>query len=98
MSNIIVNYQQIYEEEIPNLIKDSLGLSNRFYDLSNNGRQLVEELIDAGSRSAIASALDPETLGITSDLAGEMSDQLKRLQTALDVYLSGQNLDVGTYL
>jgi len=93
-----INYQRIYEDVISSTLKETAGVSARFYELPDSMRYLVEELMDVGHASAIEDALDSEVLLETSDLAGEMSNQLKGFQTVIDSYLSKINPGDGTYL
>lgn len=59
---------------------------------------MVEELVDLGYNMAVEDALDTEILSETSALAGEMSDQLKGLQSVVDSYLSKTYSGGGNYL
>ena len=93
-----INYQRIYEEAVSDSLKQSLELPSRFYELPNQTRLLVEELVDFGYQIAVEDALDSEVLAETSDLAGEMSSQLKGLQNVLQGYLSKINPGDGNYL
>ena len=70
------NYQQIYEQELTVQLRESLGLPDRFFELTENQRRLVEELVDQGHRAAIEDALDTEVLEETAALAAEMGTQL----------------------
>ena len=85
-----INYQQIYEEIITSSLKESLEWSERFYELSNHHRLIVEELIDAGFRQALEDALDPELLEATAELAGEMGSQLYNFANMLGAHLADQ--------
>ena len=96
MTNI--NYQRIYEEALSPSIRQSLELPDRFYELPHQSRMMVEELVDFGYNLAVEDALDTEVLSETSILAGEMSAQLRGLQTVVDSYLSKINPDDGNYL
>lgn len=89
-----INYQQIYEEEVTPTLRESLNRADRFYDLSNEDRLLVEELVDAGYRRALEDALDPEVLAETAALSAEMGTQLYNFANMIGTYLSGQNGDV----
>ncbi len=89
MSNTI-NYQSIYDNEISSHLKESLEKSDRFFELSHQDRMLVEELVDIGYRRALEDALDPEVLGDTAALAGEMGTQLYNFANMLQVYLKEQ--------
>ena len=90
MSNNL-NYQQIFEDEVSDSIKTSLEITDRFYELSHHHRMLVEELVDIGYRRALEDALDPELLGDTASLAGEMGTQLYNFANMLQAYLQEQN-------
>ena len=37
-----INYQRIFEEELDTTVRDSLEMGNRFFDLTDNQRRLVE--------------------------------------------------------
>jgi hypothetical protein len=89
-----INYQQIYEEEITPSLRESLEKADRFYDLSNQDRLLVEELVDAGYRRALEDALDPEVLAETAALSAEMGTQLYNFANMIGTYLSEQSGDV----
>ena len=89
-----INYQQIYEEEITPTLRESLNRADRFYDLSNEDRLLVEELVDAGYWRAVEDALDPEVLAETAALSAEMGTQLYNFANMIGTYLSEQNGDV----
>ena len=89
MSNTI-NYQSIYDNEISSHLKESLEKSDRFFELSHQDRMLVEELVDIGYRRALEDALDPEVLGDTAALAGEMGTQLYNFANMLQVYIKEQ--------
>ena len=89
MSNI--NYQQIYEDEVSDNIKDSLEKPSRFYDLSSQERMLIEELIDLGYQRAIEDALDPTILEETSELSMEMGAQLTTFAEVLRSYITEKN-------
>ena len=91
MNNYNFNYQQIYEEEVSDQIKESLEKNQRFFELSHQDRMLVEELVDAGYRRALEDALNPEVLADTASLAGEMGTQLYNFANMLQSYLSGQD-------
>ena len=93
MSNKTINYQQIYEEELSPSLLQSLGKSDRFFELSHQDRMMVEELIDIGYNRAIADLLDVELVEDTAALAGEMGTQLYNFANMLQAYLSasGQN-------
>ena len=90
MKNNILNYQQIFEDEVSDSVRTSLELTPRYYELSHHHRMFIEELVDAGYRRALEDALDPEVLGDTAALAGEMGTQLYNFANMLSVYLSEQ--------
>lgn len=91
MTITTINYQQIYEQEVSETIKTSLEYSGRFYDLSNQHRMLIEELVDIGYRRAIEEVLSPEVLGDTAALAGEMGTQLYNFANMIHTYLEEQD-------
>jgi len=91
MSTKTINYQHIYEEEVTDNLKVSLGRSDRFFELSHQDRLLVEELVDAGYRLALENALNPEVLADTAALAGEMGTQLYNFANMLQSYLADQD-------
>ena len=93
MSNKNINYQSIYESEVSPHLIESLERPTRFYDLSNQDRMLVEELIDAGYRRAVEDALDTEVLGETAALAGEMGTQLYNFANLIQSYLAKTDTD-----
>ncbi len=86
MTNI--NYQQIYEEDLSDTTKQAADKESRFFELAHHDRILVEELIDCGYRRAIEDALDPEVLGETAALAGEMGTQLYHFANLVQAYLA----------
>jgi hypothetical protein len=90
MSNFNINYQQIYEEELSDSVKESLEKSSRFFELSHQDRMLVEELVDIGYRRALEDALDPELLRETALLSSEMGTQLYNFANMLNAHLSDQ--------
>jgi hypothetical protein len=90
-ANSNLNYQQIYEEQLSDTLKESLEKSSRFFELSHQDRMLVEELVDIGYRMALQEALDPEVLQDTASLAGEMGTQLYNFANMLQSYLKDQN-------
>ena len=93
MSHKTINYQQIYEEEVSASLIQSLEKPDRFFELSNHDRMLVEELIDIGYKRALSDLLDVELVEDTAALAGEMGTQLYNFANMLQAYLSagGQN-------
>ena len=88
MSNFNINYQQVYEDEVSDSLKESLDMSSRFFDLSNQDRMLVEELVDIGFRRALEDALDPEVLRETALLSSEMGAQLYNFANMLNAHRS----------
>jgi len=92
MTNII-NYQRIYEEELNQLVRENAGLADRFYDLDEPQRRLVQALIDTTYEQAVADALDPEVLSETAELAAEMGTQLYNFANMLQVYLNKTDED-----
>ena len=91
MKTNTINYQQIYEQEVSDSLKESLERSERFFELSHQDRLLVEELVDAGYRRAVEDALNPEVLADTASLAGEMGTQLYNFANMVQSYLVEQN-------
>ena len=91
--NNTINYQQIYEEEVSHTTKQALERPERFYELSNQDRMLIEELVDIGYQRAIDDVLDPDILNDTATLAGEMGTQLYNFANMLQAYLSEQNAE-----
>ena len=81
------NYQQIYEEHLTVQLKESLEFPDRFFDLSEYQRRLVEELIDHGHQAAVDEALDTEVLEETAALAGEMGTQLYNFANMISGHL-----------
>ena len=92
MTNII-NYQRIYEEELNHLVRENAGFADRFYDLDEPQRRLVQALIDTTYEQAVADALDPEVLSETAELAAEMGTQLYNFANMLQVYLNKTDED-----
>ena len=90
-----INYQQAYEEDINENIKTQLKLSDRFFDLTEQQRRLVEDLIDVGYKRAIEDALDPEILADTSALAADMGTQLYNFANLINSYLPSDNDEDG---
>lgn len=93
MSENKINYQAIYENEVSHNLLESLEKSTRFYDLSNQERLLIEELVDAGYRRAVEEALDTEVLTETAELAGDMGSQLYNFANMIQSYLKHINSD-----
>ena len=85
-----INYQHIFEQEVNHVARESAGLSERFFDLPDDHRMLVESLIDAAYSQAISDALNPELLADTADLAGEMGTQLYNFANMVQTYLGTQ--------
>jgi hypothetical protein len=94
MTTFNINYQQIYEDELPSHLIQSLGKADRFYELSAQDRQLVEELVDIGYRRALEEALDPEMLKETALLSAEMGTQLYNFANMLNAHLGDQDADI----
>lgn len=86
-----INYQRIYEEDISETTKSSLELADRYFELTNNQRLLVDDLIDAGHQSAIESALDQEVLEETAALAADMGTQLYTFANVIQGYINSTN-------
>ena len=53
-----INFQQIYEDEIQEVTKDSLNLSRHFTELSNEHQRLFEDLVTAALSSEMSIQLD----------------------------------------
>ena len=88
-----INFQQIYEDEILDISKESLNLSRHFTELSNEHQRLFEDLITAGYSLALQDALDPEVLQETAALSHEMSVQLDSFSGLVKEFLSSKNLE-----
>ena len=88
MTREMINYQQIYEDELTDTIKESLELPRGFYELPHQKRMLVEEMIDAGYQRAVEDVLDPEVLNDTAALAAEMGTQLYNFANLIGEYLN----------
>ncbi len=88
MTKETINYQQIYEDELADTIRESLELPRGFFELSHQQRMMVEEMVDAGYRRAVEDALDPEVLNDTAALAAEMGTQLYNFANLLGEYLN----------
>ena len=88
-----INHQQIYEEEINDSTKEQGELESRFYELAHPKRVLVEELIEAGYRRALADALDPEILSETAVMAGEMGTQMYNFANLVQSFLADNPLE-----
>jgi hypothetical protein len=86
-----INYQQIYEEEVSHTLRESLERPQRFYELSNQDRLLIEELVDIGYQRCIEDALDADILGDTAALSEDMSQQLGNFANMIRSYLGEQN-------
>jgi hypothetical protein len=87
----LINYQQIYEDDLSDTVKDALELPRGFYELEQQKRQMVEQMIDAGYDRAVKDALDPDVLNDTAALAAEMGTQLYNFANVIGEYLT--NLD-----
>ena len=85
-----LNYQQLYEEEVSDSLLQSLEKPDRFFELSNSERMLVEELIDLGYNRALEDALDPELLEDTASLAADMGSQLYNFANMLKAWQQEQ--------
>jgi hypothetical protein len=88
-----LNYQQLYEEEVSDSLLQSLEKPDRFFELSNSERMLVEELIDLGYNRALEDALDPELLEDTASLAADMGSQLYNFANMLKAWQQEQGND-----
>ena len=84
----MINYQQIYEDELPDTVKDALELPRGFYELKDQTQQMVEKMIDAGYSRAVEDALDQEVLNDTAALAAEMGTQLYHFANVIGEYLT----------
>ncbi len=86
-----INYQRVYEEEaslhLTALDYIDLGLSERYFELSDTQRRLVNALIDMGYELAVTDAMDPGVLEETALLSVDMADQLKGFSDMLKTYL-----------
>tara|TARA_Y100000592_G_scaffold92792_1_gene155009 strand:+ start:308 stop:607 length:300 start_codon:yes stop_codon:yes gene_type:complete len=87
MTKEMINYQQIYEDELSETVRDSLELPRGFFELSHQKRLLIEEMIDAGYQRAVEDVLDPEVINDTAALAAEMGTQLYNFANMLGNYL-----------
>jgi hypothetical protein len=90
-----INYQQIFEEEVSDTLRNQLGLGTRFYELTNDQRLFVEELVEAGYQRAIEDALDRDVLEETATLTVEMAGQLNGFADLLRSYLNTSSVDDG---
>jgi|10_taG_2_1085330.scaffolds.fasta_scaffold103356_4 hypothetical protein len=90
-----INYQQIFEEEVSGPVRDQLELGNRFYELTNEQRLFIEELVEAGYQRAIEDALDRDVLEETASLTVEMAGQLNGFADLLRSYLNTTPVDDG---
>ena len=88
MTKQMINYQQIYEDELPDTVKDALELPRGFYELKDQTQQMVEKMIDAGYSRAVEDALDQEVLNDTAALAAEMGTQLYHFANVIGEYLT----------
>lgn len=83
-----LNYQRIYEEDISETTKSSLEFADRYFELTNHQRLMVDDLIDAAQGAAIRTALDPEVMEETAALAADMGNQLYSFANLLQNYLA----------
>lgn len=90
-----INFQQIYEDEIDDMVKELLQLPRRFGELSHENQRLVQDLLTAGYERALQDALDPTILEETSALSQEMSTQLASFSELVNSFLGNQNLTGG---
>ncbi len=81
-----INFQQIFEDEVNQTTIDSLEWANKWYDLSNQHRLIIEELITLGYNRAVEDALDPEVMSETADLSIDMAAQLRSFSEMLRAY------------
>jgi hypothetical protein len=88
-----INYQQIFEEELDDVTKELMNFATTYFDLPQEQRRLVEELVDIGYRRALEDALDPEVLAETAELSGEMGTQLYNFSNMIQSFLSTKNTD-----
>ena len=86
-----INYQQIFEDEVSDTLREQTGFESRFYELPNHHRLLVEELIEAGYRRALEDALDPEVLSDTAAMAGEMGSQMYAFANLVQSFLNASS-------
>ena len=84
--NNTINYQQIYEDEVNQTTLDSLEWSNKWFELSNHHRMLIQDLIDLGYSRAVEDALDPEVMTETAELSIDMAAQLQSFADILRAY------------
>ncbi len=84
--NNTINYQQIYEDEVNQTTLDSLEWSNKWFELSNHHRMLIQDLIDLGYSRAVEDALDPEVMTETAELSIDMAAQLQSFADMLRAY------------
>ena len=87
-----INYQRIFEDLSGNA-REGAGFTDRFYELPQEQRQLVEDIIDATYQQAVEDMLDPEVLTETMVLAGEMGTQLYSFANMLKNYVSNTDQD-----
>ena len=90
-----INYQQIYEEELAETVKDSLEKPRLFADLSHQDKMMIQDLVDIGYSRAIDDALDPQVLADTRELAAEMGTQLYNFANLLHNYTTLSAGNVG---
>jgi len=89
-----INFQQIYEDDLEDVTKESLKLPRHYNELTNESRRFVQDLISAGYSRALADALDPAILEETSALSQEMSNQLQGFSELVNSFLGSQNIEV----
>ena len=87
MTKKMINYQQIYEDELSQTVKETLSLPRGFYELTHENRVLIEEMVYRGYQRAIDDALDHEVLTETAALCAEMGTQLYNFANVLGDYI-----------
>jgi hypothetical protein len=96
MTKKMINYQQIYEDEVSETAKESMELPRGFFELDEQKRRLVEEMIDRGYQRAIDDALDREVLNETAALCAEMGTQLYNFANVIGEYIDTEVPDRAT--
>jgi len=91
MSNNTINYQQIYEDEVNQTTLDSLEWPTKWYDLSNQHKMIVEQLVTLGYNRAVEDALDPDVMTETAELSIDMAKQLESFSEMLRAYTPTEN-------
>jgi len=86
-----INYQQIYEEDMVEHVKESLNLPGRFHEMAHEQKMFIQDLIDIGYNRAIEDALNPEVLADTAALASDMGTQLYNFANLINSYLPDNN-------